>query len=149
MDKSSSDEKRTPEEVRNTPRRSIPSLWVVLAVMAMLALFIYLNRGPQRSDIHYSFFLEQIRSGNVVAVTLSPNMATGRFKTPPQRPAALNTSGETTTPSLVKKPDREKLAQYFKVVLPYDNERARGELTALLDEHKVPYENAAPDNSIL
>jgi len=147
MEKSSPDEKRSPEDAR-APRRTIPSLWVVIGVLALLLLVIYVTRGPQRSEIPYSFFLQQIREDNIDTAKLSPAMATGRFKKPPQKPPALDTDGSSTTPSVKKKPD-EKLEQYYKVVLPYENDRARGELTALLDEHKVPFENASPDNSIL
>jgi cell division protease FtsH len=143
MEKPSRDDRRPAEEGR-VPRRNVPSLWLVATVLAVIALFFLFSSGPQRSEIPYSFFLQQVNADNVEFVELGDAFAEGIFKEPPSKPVVFNRSGEPTTP---EKPT--PLKKHFRVVLPYSNDQARGELTTLLDQKKILYQNRPPDNSLL
>jgi cell division protease FtsH len=150
MEKNPKDERRPSEEGQAPPRRGSPNLWLIFALLAVLGLFLLLNTGPQRDDITYDFFLAQIRDGNVIQLRVGEYVADGAFRTPPQRPPSLDVKTGEFEPAVDPKTGEPiLLRQHFRVVLPHRNERAMGEMTALLDEHNVRWSNAPPDNSLV
>jgi cell division protease FtsH len=150
MEKKPRDEKRPSDEGQTGSRRGSPNLWLIFTLLAVLGFFLLLNSSPQRDDITYDFFLAQIRDGNVLQLRLGEYVADGVFKDPPQRPPSIDEkSGKREEAVDPKTGEPILLRQYFRVILPHRNERALGEMTALLDEKDVRWSNAPPDNSLL
>ncbi|MCU0961223.1 MAG: ATP-dependent zinc metalloprotease FtsH, partial [Pirellulaceae bacterium] len=108
-----------------------------------MALAVLTVQGPRRSEIGYSFFLEQVQQDNVVFVQLGDQHADGLFKSAPPEPPRYDREGK-----LRPGDPKKKLRDHFRVVLPRDGE-SRGKLTALLGEKGIRYENQAPSNALL
>jgi cell division protease FtsH len=150
MEKNPRDERRPSDEGQPTPRRGSPNLWLIFTLLAVLGFFLLLNSGPQRDDVTYDFFLSQIRNGNVLQLRIGEYAAEGVFREPPPRPPTLDVkTGKFEEAVDPKTGEPMLLRQHFRVVLPHRNERALGEMTALLEEHQVRWTNAPPDNSLV
>ena len=92
------DDDQFDQESKKSPTRAAgPGLLIPLVLIAILAgIFLLRNMGPERTEIPYSFFIEQLREKNVLEVNLSNNLALGRFNKPPilpEKPAPAD-SGE-------------------------------------------------------
>ncbi|MDP6722660.1 MAG: ATP-dependent metallopeptidase FtsH/Yme1/Tma family protein, partial [Pirellulaceae bacterium] len=75
MEKSPQDD-LSKDDGRPAKRRPGPNLWLLLAVMGVLAaMFILRTGGVQRSKITWDFFLDQIEAGNVEQVKIYPEKA--------------------------------------------------------------------------
>jgi cell division protease FtsH len=150
MEKNPRDEKRPNDEGQPVPRRGSPNLWLIFTLLAIFGLFLLLNSGVQRDEISYDYFLAQIRGGNVLEVKVGEYLAEGVFKEAPQRPPTIDTkTGKREEAVDAKTGEPILYRQHFRVILPHRNERALGEMTALLDEKDVRWSNAPPDNSLL
>src|SRR5690606_13122707 len=137
MENTPRDEKRPADDTRPTARRGGPNVWLIATILAVLGLYLILNSGPQRSEPTYDFFLEQVRSGNVAYVRLGEYYAEGVFREAPEAPRRINPqTGEPERPNDEKTGAVKKLNKNFRVILPR-NDRALGELTALLQEENV------------
>ncbi len=143
------DQRHMDESGRPPVRRGMPNLWVIAIMLAILAYFLFQGVQNQRSEISYSFFLEQVAAGNVQYLELGEIQAEGIFVEPPEKPYRFNAAGERVAPEKDSKGRPVKLRKFFRVMLPRGNEKALGELTALLTEKGVGFENAPPDNSVL
>ncbi len=52
-------------------RRTGPNIWVLLLIVGVMAVVLAtIQNERSRSVIQYSFFLDQIRSGNIASVQL-------------------------------------------------------------------------------
>ena len=80
-------------ESKAAMRRPSPNIWVLLAIVGVMAMAVFLAQGPRRSTITYSVFLEQIEKGNVLFVQLGDQEATGVFQNPlPSRASTTPTA---------------------------------------------------------
>lgn len=87
------------------PRMSAPTMWVMLFVLLVALLLIFNNQGPQRSEIDYSFFRQQVEAGNVAEVDIQGQQVFGKFKVPPYAPATDKKLTETVKLPGSKEPD--------------------------------------------
>ncbi len=69
-------------------RPSTSALWLVLVLLLFASLFWLTNTAGRRSEIDYSFFYEQVESGNILEVEHRGQQVFGKFKEPPLAPAA-------------------------------------------------------------
>ena len=148
MDNSSTPERQTSGEEQGTKRR-IPPWWILPLLVLLVLGYLVATSGPQRSEIPYSFFLEQIQAGNVLYVELGDVTATGLFKEPPEKPITFNAKGEPQLPPTDAEGRPVKLKKHFRVHLPRGNTDELGRLTALLAEQHVIYGQGPPDNSMM
>ncbi len=102
---------------KNANARRTP-LWVVAAVVLLSIWLISsfwadINRVP----IDYSFFLQQLESGNVQQIEIEGSEARGTFKTPPPAPIEFDDAGQPK-----RRPTQNgepiKLPNKFRVNLP-------------------------------
>ncbi|HEX5103576.1 MAG TPA: ATP-dependent metallopeptidase FtsH/Yme1/Tma family protein, partial [Pirellulaceae bacterium] len=96
------DDDPSDQESKKSPTRAAgPGLLIPLVLIAILAgIFLLRNMGPERTEIAYSFFIEQVRAKNIVEVELGDPLTFGRFKKPPvlpeEPPPADQTPADTT-----------------------------------------------------
>ena len=82
------DDEDSSQPKKTTSRGPGPGLLIPLALIAVLAgIFFLRTAGPERTEIPYSLFIEQLRAKNVAEVELGSSLAVGRFKKPPLLPA--------------------------------------------------------------
>ncbi len=144
MENSSHDESQRKGDAKVSMRRSGPNIWVLLLFAAVMAVALLAIQPERKSSIDYSFFLDQIRAGTIRVVHLGETEATGWFTDPPPiKPPQINREGK-----LVPNEKEERYSGEFRVVLPADSQ-SRGQLTRLLDEHKIVYDNEPPSNALL
>ena len=144
MENSSQDNTRRKVDSKVPPRRSGPNIWVLLLFAAVMAAALLAIQPERKSPIDYSFFLQQIHDGKILSVQLGETEATGWFKDPPpEKPPRVNREGK-----LVDEKPGEKFNREFRVVLPQDSQ-SRGQLTKILDEAKILYDNEPPSNALL
>jgi cell division protease FtsH len=80
------------EELEQEPKKGGgrgpgPGLFIPLVLIAVLAgIFFLRGAATERTEIAYSFFIEQVRAKNVVEVELGEPNTFGRFKKPPLLP---------------------------------------------------------------
>jgi cell division protease FtsH len=141
MANSQQDERRRGGDGTPPLRRAGPNLWIILLLIGVMAAVLFTIQREPTSSIQYSFFLGQIRKGNVLYVRLGETDATGQFKDPPQEADRFDKAGKRIQGT-------EKLHKHFRTVLPRDSE-SRGKLTALLDEQGIPYSHEPPSNALL
>jgi cell division protease FtsH len=143
MENSSRDNRKAAGDLKGALRRPGPNIWVILAIVAGMALLAFIIQGPHQSPITYSFLLDQVQAGNVQYIQLGTQEAVGLFQTPPPEPATYDRNGE------VKPGDpSKKLYKHFRVTLPADD-GSRKELTTLLRDKGVTIENETPSNALL
>lgn len=119
----------------NVPnRRQSGYLWVLLVLLVSLAV-LFASTGPVSSRIDYSFFLEQLDSGNIQRLTIYPNAAEGTFKVPPSKPVTYDAFDRAIQPKS-KDGQVEKLGERFEVALPADGE-VRKELFERLEALRI------------
>jgi len=143
MDNSSRESRKPTSDARPPFRRPGPNLWVLLAIIGVMAMAVLLWRGPQQSTIDYSFFIEQVKQGNVLFVQMGDVEASGLFQTRPPEPPKYNRQGERVEPD-----PNKKLFQHFRVVLPR-SDGARDELNELLQRQQVEIRNEPPSNALV
>lgn len=142
MENSSQNEPRRTEDGKPSFRRTSPNIWVLLLFIGVMIVALLTIQGERRSTIKYSFFLKQIRQGNVVEVQLGETEATGEFETAPDKPPPVDgDEGEGAE-------EGGKLHEHFRVVLPRDSE-SRHALTNLLDDKGIPFGNDPPSNALM
>ena len=120
-------------------RFSGSTMWMLL-ILLLLAVFLYFSsdRTP-RSEILYSFFLEQVRNSNVSEVEFqSPSLVYGKFKKPPLEPlpASSEKSAEQAEAATETKKERKTLRENFRVDL-IPATLAGDKVATLLEEHDV------------
>ena len=133
-------------------RFSGSTMWMLL-ILLLLAVFVFFSsdRTP-RSEIIYSFFLEQVRAGNVSEVEFqSSSLLYGKFKEPPLEPVAgaptkqKKAESSTSAQSETKK-ERKPLLQNFEVTLvPASLVGER--LVSVLEEHNVHVDAEQPSDN--
>jgi cell division protease FtsH len=132
MDKPTKDEGNRGVDRAGGTRRP-QNWWIILTVVALLAIMLfYNNRSGRVSEIKYSFFLQELKNKNVQSVTVGPVTATGFFKLEPIAPAEVNTKGDEVTPKAVNGAPA-KLNREFYVNLP-PGDSFRVELNKRLEE---------------
>jgi len=109
-------------------------LWVLLVLLVSLAV-LFVSTGPVSSRIDYSFFLEQLDSGNIQRLTIYPNAAEGTFKVPPDKPVTYDAFDRAIKPKS-KNGQVEKLGERFEVALPGEGE-VRKDLFARLETLRI------------
>jgi cell division protease FtsH len=123
-----------------TPQPAIPRFWWILLLgLIVWNVVTYLRAAPPQADIPYTTFVDQVKAGNISAVTITGNEITGRFITsliwPPVAPGAPPSGGsESAAPQ-----------SYFEFVTLFPDSVGDPSLLALL-EHKnvqVQVENAS------
>jgi len=126
-----------------------PNAWLLILVLATMAIVLLTTQRTPRAVIDYSFFKEQLQAGNVDSVRFHGRQGQGRFVAPPEAPPTLNAAGELVPPR--ESGDKPALLpQDFSVTIPdWASEVDRGELTALLDKHTHWAYQEATDNSAL
>jgi cell division protease FtsH len=128
QDEFSSEERKTP------PRFSGPSLVVPLLILAMIAGYLFvLNSGPKRTEIPYSFFLDQLAEKNVAEVQLYSRLAFGKFKQPPLLPES---DGDATSPADAAK-SQERATEAQKSTKRKETRRAEPYFTVTLPERPM------------
>jgi len=65
-------------------------IWLALLVLALVFNILYYMypRGPQRADIPYSTFRDQVAAGNVTEITTTGQTIAGAFKEPVTWPSS-------------------------------------------------------------
>ncbi|MGM0486286.1 MAG: ATP-dependent zinc metalloprotease FtsH [Planctomycetota bacterium] len=141
MENSSRNEPRRTEDGKPSLRRTSPNIWVLLLFIGVMIVALLTIQGERKSTIQYSFFLDQIRDGNVLEVQLGEAEATGEFKAAPDKPPPADGKKDQAA-------EDEKLHKHFRVVLPRGSE-SRDALTALLDEEDIPFGHDPPSNTLM
>jgi cell division protease FtsH len=108
------------------PRPGAPNLALIGLILLAVAFFVFAINN-QRQTIDYSFFLKQLRSGNIESAEVSSDrLLRGQFKDPPLNPA---NEGKEAKP----------LPKTFQVNLPEKDESLGKEMEA-----KIPTFKYAP-----
>ena len=152
MENDSKGEPQTDQEQKpKKPARSAaPGLMLPLIIIAILAgIWMIRSAGPQREQIEYYFFLDQLRDKNVLEVKLGSDHAVGRFKEPPLLPPPVPASelGKSKTAkaegkkTAEKKTEPKRAKEHFYVRLPTWS-RENQELNNLLTASGARYDNA-------
>ena len=84
---------------------------------------LILMQGPQRSDISYNFFMQQVESRNILSVELGDIDATGTFRTPPNVPDRFDSEGNAID-KLDEEGKPKQFRKHFSVQLP-NSDQAR------------------------
>jgi len=132
-----------------------PNLWLLLAAAALVIVVLIGSRAfNDKSEISYSFFMEQLNQqkvvdgkpvtdddgkpvydSNIARFVIGEEYGEGEFKTPPADPLDLKKD----------KPTGKKLLSKFEVTLPHSGE-ARDRLNQLLQARGVEYKNQSSSN---
>ena len=117
--------KRRPEDRQQRP--IIPQGFLLIAVMGIIFLLVWQFTSNQMSgsEVDFSFFLEQLRAGNVKKITGTGDSIEGSWSTIPQHPE----NAEIT------------LKDRFHTTLP-QWERYTGQLQTLLEQHPEVIQDA-------
>ncbi len=102
---------KPPLPVKPRPRPPLPnaSTWWLLLVLAAVLIFVYfVGNRPQRSEISYGMFREQLEQKNLQKVDIQGSKVLGEFKQAPANPQ----------PSANKGGAPAKLDKKFETVLP-------------------------------
>jgi cell division protease FtsH len=94
------DQEEQSEQPKKGPARSAgPGLLIPLVLIAVLAGIYFLrSAGPERTEIPYSLFIEQLRAKNVAELELGTSLAFGKFKKPPLLPAESGEGASKAAP---------------------------------------------------
>ncbi len=108
-----------------TTRRGIPGMWLIIALIVMIALSYqwYKLPGNIGSRVDYGFFRTQL--DNVTDVTISDNIVNGTWKKIPENPAKADNK------------DAPPLDEKFNTVIPLLEDRT---LLNDLESRKIAYE---------
>lgn len=98
MEKSEKEKKAGTSEPK--PQRRSTSTWLILLVLAAATILLFSNRPKPRSQVAYSFFLNELERGNIESARLiGSSLVEGRFKTTPQAPRQIDRNGDLVAPS--------------------------------------------------
>ncbi len=124
-----------------TPRRST-STWLILLVLVFAAAFLFSGRESKRTEIPYSFFMNELDRGNIESIQIVGDRAIGRFKTTPQEVPRLR-DGKLVQPG-AEGEKKQEVYDEFLTVLP-----GMAAKDALIERSKdLPYfEAVAADNT--
>lgn len=95
---------KQPDGQQQTPQPRIPCFgWILLTSLIIWNIITYFKATPPQADIPYSTFIDQVKAGNISAVTITGNEITGQFIKSliwPQVPSGSTRSNgsETATP---------------------------------------------------
>jgi len=118
QDDLSSDQQRKPSRLPGA------GLMVPLLIVAIVAGFLLVNSaGPRRSEITFSFFVDQLKAKNILEVELGAKSALGRFREPPELPAPTAPAADPkdTSPPAAEAPAKKaprRSEPFFFVRLP-------------------------------
>jgi cell division protease FtsH len=111
---------KTPTEMMKSPRMRIISVVLIIIVFLYMWSQFFQMGNPERQDITYTQFMQQLNAGNIKSVTIKKLQVTGEFDkeiniqvTGQKKPAAVKTF-QTYLPSfqgedLLKKLEEEKV----------------------------------------
>jgi cell division protease FtsH len=116
-------------------------------MVLVLGAVLILMQGPQKSQIPYNFFVQQVEEGNVLTVELGDLEATGVFDKPPAAPATYNAEGSPIRPE-DEQGQPKKLAKHFRVKLP-PSDQARSDLLDKLLAQGVQVENRSSTDTVM
>jgi cell division protease FtsH len=142
MEKSDKEKKPAANEAKN-PRRGT-STWLILLVIAAATALLFTRRESPKSPVSYSTFLNELERGNVETVQIGSGRVVGRFKTTPPPPKRLDNEGKLVDPE--KSGKSVEMYDEFVTILP-SGQGVVDSLIKRLDDRKVYYEAAAPDNT--
>jgi len=146
--------KKTGETGKGPPRRTAPTLWWLVALVAVLAVLFLFRQGPQRDEITDTFLREQARLRNVKKFEFGDQTGYGEFVSPPLAPSAsrpaengTGNDGESTveSPPVEATPSRgsssasekpERLKQHFIVQL-IPSSQSQEDLRQFLEQNGV------------
>ncbi len=84
-----------PRKLRPNPRMA-PSIWWIVAVLAIVGIFVYAQTSNNRSEIDYGFFRQQLeKDNNIASVNIEGSQVYGKFKKAPVDPKAKPDAGGT------------------------------------------------------
>lgn len=127
------------EERKSSPRGATTGWLLMLGLMVLFFALFMLNRGQNRTELPYDFFVEQVKAGKVAELEIAGTEANGKFVLPPP-PLPISSTADPK----VKSDAKPKLCEpLFHVRLSTSN-AANDQLTTLLDEKKVRYSNVRP-----
>ncbi|QGJ69742.1 ATP-dependent zinc metalloprotease FtsH [Planctomycetales bacterium 10988] len=146
-DKDKQDRKLTPDEKARqgeTPEPSpsgrglfSPQFILLFIIVGFVLSMLYWPNTTPRSTISYSFFIDQVKEGNVSQITFDDSIILGEFapsKEPPFDPDTLPKEGASEEEAATPQKEPQRLLQKFRVVRPpVDDE----ELMPLLREKNV------------
>jgi cell division protease FtsH len=121
------------------------TLWLGLLLLVLIGFVWFMNRGPSRDAIPYSFFREELARDNVQEVEfLASDQLVGKFRDPPKM-AVQQPVGDQGATQVVQK----QLQRDFSVVL-IPNELVGQDLDKELREKKVAIKaHRVTDGSLL
>ena len=117
---------------KNAAARKTPVWFVLIIVLMSMWLISSFWSDMNRAKIDYSFFLQQLESGNIQQLAIEGTEARGTFKTPPRAPLQFNEAGEPIAPP-TRDGEPVHLPKQFRVTLS-ENEGARQVLEQKLQE---------------
>lgn len=135
------DRPRSPEN-RSLVRRGGPNLWFLVAMIAVLAVVLFINQSTPRSTIETGFFLDQIDKGNVAYVKIGDTEAVGAFENPPEAPPEIDSQGKPVVPKEAK-----PLYKQFRVNLLH--EQNRDKLVERLQAKKVRFDSQPSSDALM
>jgi cell division protease FtsH len=117
------------------PRRP-NGIWWILLIVATLFAMLFFTGSPQTSRIDYSFFISELKRGNILRVTVYPTAIEGTFKVPPEKPIMYDALDKPIKPRTLADNTTEKLYRRFESAAPADGE-VRRELFEELEKLRV------------
>lgn len=108
---------------KSTTTKRTPFWVVLLVVLLSIWLFRSLWADANRATVPYSFFLQQLESGNIQPLEVDGAEVRGTFKTPPNVPTQYTESGDARQPQL-RDGVPVKLPKQFRAYIP-ENQGAR------------------------
>jgi cell division protease FtsH len=153
MEPENQDDLKSEQPKKSSARGAGPGLLIPLLLIAVLAgIWFVRSAGPKRTEIPYSFFIDQLRANNILEVDLYSRHALGRFKEPPLLPEVLPPPGseaaksagdkkakEPASKASEKKSQPKRAEPYFWVKLR-DGAKDNPLLNQLLDESDAQYD---------
>src|SRR6202142_1699442 len=131
------------------PRVRPATLWLIVAMIVLLAFMVFSRGNGNRTEITYDFFWKQLTADNITEVTFdNQSLLLGRFKKIPEAPPKpATTPDESRFENLLGPTKREPMQQNFSVVLPPVEDR---DLMTTLREKGVLIKADAPsDNNFI
>ncbi|MBN1314048.1 MAG: ATP-dependent metallopeptidase FtsH/Yme1/Tma family protein, partial [Anaerolineales bacterium] len=126
--------------------------WLVMLILVIWNIWIFLPQAQAEVNIPYSFFLDQVRTGNIASVNISDYLITGKFVKSilwPQpnsnsepSPAATPDSLPTTTAS--SQPAAAASASYSEFRTTFPETVGDPNLISLLETHGVEIDVTTP-----
>lgn len=125
MEQDNRDDQSSERERKGPGRMAGPGLIIPLVIISIIAGYLIItSAGPKRTEILFSFFLDQLKAQNVAEVEIGANYAVGRFKVAPELPpesAAPSASAAKSADNKESKSAKSgprRAEPYFTVKLP-------------------------------